>query len=60
MVILYGKKGVITISLKKRLTFEELVQANRQQILEDREILDRIEDNLEKRARDELSRRKEA
>ncbi|GIO26256.1 FbpB family small basic protein [Ornithinibacillus bavariensis] len=60
MVILSCKKGVITISLKKRLTFEELVQANRQQILEDREILDRIEDNLEKRAREEISRRREA
>lgn len=60
MVILLYKKGVITISLKKRLSFEELVQTNRQQILSDREILDRIEDNLEKRARDILSKRKEA
>ncbi|MGF7015404.1 FbpB family small basic protein [Ornithinibacillus bavariensis] len=60
MVILSCKKGVITISLKKLLTFEELVQANRQQILEDREFLDRIEENLEKRARDELSKRREA
>ncbi|WP_412975540.1 FbpB family small basic protein [Ornithinibacillus sp. 179-J 7C1 HS] len=51
---------MITISLKKRLSFEELVQTNRQQILSDREILDRIEDNLEKRARDILSKRKEA
>ncbi|HAM80445.1 MAG TPA: FbpB family small basic protein [Ornithinibacillus sp.] len=51
---------MITISLKKLLTFEELVQANRQQILEDREFLDRIEENLEKRARDELSKRREA
>ncbi|MFS0672539.1 FbpB family small basic protein [Ornithinibacillus sp. 179-J 7C1 HS] len=48
------------MSLKKRLSFEELVQTNRQQILSDREILDRIEDNLEKRARDILSKRKEA
>lgn len=51
---------MITISLKKRLSFEELVQANRQQILDDKEILDRIEQNLEKRARDILSKRKEA
>ncbi|WP_176481852.1 FbpB family small basic protein [Paucisalibacillus globulus] len=59
MVILL-LKGVITISLKKRLSFEELVQANRQQILEDRAILDRIEDNLERRAKELLSKRKEA
>jgi Fur-regulated basic protein B len=51
---------VITISLKKRLTFEELVQANRQQILEDRIILDRIEENLERKAREVLAKRREA
>jgi hypothetical protein len=59
MVILLIK-GVITISLKKRLSFEELVQVNRQQILEDKAILDRIEDNLEKRAKELLSKRKQA
>ncbi|WP_155982687.1 FbpB family small basic protein [Paucisalibacillus sp. EB02] len=48
------------MSLKKRLSFEELVQANRQQILEDRAFLDRIEDNLEKRAKELLTKRKEA
>ncbi|WP_156914183.1 FbpB family small basic protein [Paucisalibacillus globulus] len=48
------------MSLKKRHSFEELVQANRQQILEDRAVLDRIEDNLEKRAKELLSKRKEA
>ncbi|WP_010095679.1 FbpB family small basic protein [Ornithinibacillus scapharcae] len=52
---------MITISLKKRLTFDELVQLNRQQILEDKEILNRIEDNLERRARELLiEKRKEA
>jgi hypothetical protein len=51
---------VITISLKKRFSFEELVQANRQQILEDKEFLDRFENNLEKRAEEILSKRKEA
>lgn len=54
-------EGVITISLKKRLSFDELVQLNRQQILEDKEILNRIEDNLERRARELLNeKRKEA
>ncbi|WP_157052467.1 FbpB family small basic protein [Ornithinibacillus contaminans] len=48
------------MSLKKRLSFEELVQANRQQILDDRAILDRIEENLEQRAREVLSKRREA
>lgn len=51
---------MITISLKKRLSFEELVQANRQQILEDKAFLDRIDENLEKRAKEILAKRKEA
>ncbi|WP_157037634.1 FbpB family small basic protein [Ornithinibacillus californiensis] len=48
------------MSLKKRLSFEELVRVNRQQILADRDILDRIEDNLEKRAQEILTKRREA
>jgi len=33
--------------LKKKLNFEELVQQNRRQILEDKELLDKIEQRLE-------------
>ncbi|GGA62206.1 hypothetical protein GCM10008025_02700 [Ornithinibacillus halotolerans] len=46
--------------MKKRHSFEELVQANRQQILEDRDFLDRFEDNLERRAKELLEKKKEA
>nr|WP_082918058.1 FbpB family small basic protein [Oceanobacillus sp. Castelsardo] len=35
------------MSLKKKLNFEELVQQNRRQILEDKELLDKIEQRLE-------------
>ncbi|WP_369801942.1 FbpB family small basic protein [Oceanobacillus sp. Castelsardo] len=37
----------MAISLKKKLNFEELVQQNRRQILEDKELLDKIEQRLE-------------
>jgi len=37
--------------LKKKLTFEELVQENRRQILEDRALMEQIEENLEKKFR---------
>ncbi|MUK90671.1 FbpB family small basic protein [Ornithinibacillus sp. L9] len=37
------------MSLKKRVSFDDLVKANRQQILEDRALLDRIEENIEKK-----------
>ncbi|MEK4801950.1 MULTISPECIES: FbpB family small basic protein [Bacillaceae] len=33
--------------MKKKLNFEELVQQNRRQILEDKELLDKIEQRLE-------------
>ncbi|WP_342772642.1 FbpB family small basic protein [Oceanobacillus piezotolerans] len=33
--------------MKKKMSFEELVQENRKQILEDRALLDKIEQNLE-------------
>lgn len=32
------------------MTFEELVKENRRQILEDAELMDKIEENLEKKA----------
>lgn len=41
------KKEWIAISLKKRISFDDLVRENRRQILEDRELMDRIEHNLE-------------
>ncbi|PAV29384.1 FbpB family small basic protein [Virgibacillus profundi] len=37
------------MSLKKKLTFEELVQENRQQILKDHLLMEKIELNLESR-----------
>ncbi|RKQ37577.1 FbpB family small basic protein [Oceanobacillus halophilus] len=37
------------MSLKKKLTFEELVQENRKQILEDRALMDKIDQKLEQK-----------
>ncbi|OZU90218.1 FbpB family small basic protein [Virgibacillus indicus] len=37
------------MSLKKKITFEELVQENRQQILKDKLLMEQIEQNLESR-----------
>ncbi|HLR80470.1 MAG TPA: FbpB family small basic protein [Bacillota bacterium] len=39
----------MAISLKKRQSFEELVQANREQILQDKQLMDQIELNMERR-----------
>ncbi len=44
-----AKKEWITISLKKRLTFDELVQENRKQILKDRSQIDAIEELFERK-----------
>ncbi|MFC3038850.1 FbpB family small basic protein [Virgibacillus xinjiangensis] len=35
--------------MKKRLTFEELVKENRQQILNDRLLMDKLEEEVDKR-----------
>ncbi|WP_241558786.1 FbpB family small basic protein [Oceanobacillus halophilus] len=35
--------------MKKKLTFEELVQENRKQILEDRALMDKIDQKLEQK-----------
>ncbi|WP_342729147.1 MULTISPECIES: FbpB family small basic protein [Virgibacillus] len=45
------KKEWITISLKKRLSFDELVKENRRQILEDRTRLEEIEEGFEMKHR---------
>ncbi|HEX6593543.1 MAG TPA: FbpB family small basic protein [Bacillota bacterium] len=37
------------MSLKRRLSFEELVEANREQILQDKERMEQIEKNMERR-----------
>ncbi|UJL48024.1 FbpB family small basic protein [Virgibacillus sp. NKC19-16] len=37
------------MSLKKRLAFDELVRENRQQILKDHLLMEKIEENLEKK-----------
>ncbi|MGM8365047.1 FbpB family small basic protein [Virgibacillus sp. W0181] len=40
-------KGVIAISLKKRITFDDLVAENRQNILENQIFMERIERTVE-------------
>ncbi|MFD2749190.1 FbpB family small basic protein [Virgibacillus siamensis] len=39
----------MTISLKKRFSFDELVQENRKQILKDRAQIEAIEDSFERK-----------
>lgn len=43
------KKEWITISLKKHISFDELVQENRKQILKDRAQIEAIEDSFERK-----------
>ncbi|WP_339227863.1 FbpB family small basic protein [Oceanobacillus sp. FSL K6-2867] len=50
------KKGWITISLKKKQRFDELVAENRKQILEDRKLMEQIEDNLDMRMHQTVKR----
>ncbi|WP_139223963.1 FbpB family small basic protein [Lentibacillus halodurans] len=52
------KKELITISLKKRLSFDELVQENRKQILQDESLLERIEQNLETKMHQSLDKKR--
>ncbi|HLR63068.1 MAG TPA: FbpB family small basic protein [Lentibacillus sp.] len=47
----------MTISLKKRLSFDELVQENRRQILQDETFLERFEQNMEKKMQQSLNKR---
>ncbi|MEW9676160.1 FbpB family small basic protein [Lentibacillus sp. L22] len=42
-----NKKEWITISLKKKLSFDELVIENRRQIMQDQLLMEKIEQNLE-------------
>ncbi|MFD1848911.1 FbpB family small basic protein [Oceanobacillus bengalensis] len=44
--------------MKKKMTFEELVQENRRQILEDSFLLDKIEENIEKKMHQTLKKAK--
>ncbi|RYG71420.1 FbpB family small basic protein [Lentibacillus lipolyticus] len=44
----------MTISLKKRSSFEELVQKNREQILQNETLMERIEQNMETKMRQSL------
>ncbi|RDW17744.1 FbpB family small basic protein [Oceanobacillus chungangensis] len=44
------------MSLKKKITFEELVEENRRQILEDRRLMDEIEQNLEMKMNQSLKK----
>lgn len=41
---------------KKKLSFEELIQLNRKQIVEDKKQLSEIEEKIEKRMNDSLNR----
>ncbi|MBY7143568.1 FbpB family small basic protein [Virgibacillus sp. NKC19-3] len=45
------------MSLKKRLAFDELVRENRQQILKDHLLMEKIEKNLEKRMHQSVKRK---
>lgn len=45
------------MALKKKLTFEELVQENRRQIQEDRLLMEKIEQNLEQKRNDRAKKK---
>jgi len=49
----------MTISLKRRLTFDELVQENRHKILNDQSVLERIEKNIDNKKYQSLNNAKE-
>lgn len=57
MVILLFKKEWITISLKKKISFEQLVQDNKKQIMQDASLLERIERNLEMKMNQTLEKK---
>nr|WP_177183374.1 FbpB family small basic protein [Lentibacillus persicus] len=42
------------MALKKRLSFDELVQENRKQILQDESVLEKIEQNIETKMHNSL------
>ncbi|WP_164219658.1 FbpB family small basic protein [Virgibacillus sp. YIM 98842] len=48
------------MSLKRKLSFEELVRENRQQILKDRLLMERIEQNMENRINQHAGSQKKA
>ncbi|MFA1820805.1 FbpB family small basic protein [Virgibacillus oceani] len=48
------------MSLKRKLSFDELVSENRQQILKDRLLMEKIEQNIEKRINKNTQNQKEA
>ncbi|MFD1360470.1 FbpB family small basic protein [Lentibacillus salinarum] len=45
------------MALKKRLSFDELVRENRNQILQDASLLDRIEQNVETKMHESLDQK---
>ncbi|MBT2215004.1 FbpB family small basic protein [Virgibacillus dakarensis] len=47
------------MSLKKKLTFDELVSQNREQILQDQVLMEKIEQNLEMKRNQFLKRKNE-
>ncbi|MDY0408236.1 FbpB family small basic protein [Virgibacillus soli] len=46
------------MSLKRRYSFDELVRVNRERILEDRKLMDKIEQNIENRISQSLKESK--
>ncbi|WP_010530725.1 FbpB family small basic protein [Lentibacillus jeotgali] len=48
----------MTISLKKRLSFDELVKENRRQILQDESFLEKFEQNMEKKMQKSLNEKR--
>ncbi|GAA0444798.1 hypothetical protein GCM10008983_22800 [Lentibacillus halophilus] len=51
---------MIAISLKKNVSFEELVQENREQILQNEQLMEQIEKNMETKMRPSQKEDKEA
>lgn len=64
MVILFLKvynmlqKEWFIISLKKRLSFDELVQENRKQIWQDESFLEKFEQNMENKMHQSLNKKR--
>jgi hypothetical protein len=49
----------MTISLKRKVSFDELVRENRQQILRDRLLMEKIEQNMEMKMHQSLQQTNE-
>ncbi|MDY0405783.1 FbpB family small basic protein [Virgibacillus sp. 179-BFC.A HS] len=54
------QRGDVAIALKRNISFEELVRANREQILRDRKLLDEIEETIDRRMYQSVKSKKKA